>query len=465
MKILIVGTGYVGLVTGACFAEMGHHVICLDIDQNKIEALNNGHIPIFEPGLEELVKRNVHAGRLTFTTDYAYGVQSSLVCFIAVSTPAGDDGSADLTYVKDAAKKIAHHMDDYRIIVNKSTVPVGTAAQVRQIITEELHQRQFDIEFDVVSNPEFLKEGDAINDFMKPDRIVIGVNNVRVATIMREMYSSFNLNHERILVMDTLSAEMTKYAANAMLATRISFMNELAGLCELVGADINNVRRGIGSDSRIGYAFLYAGAGYGGSCFPKDIKALRSTAVSYNYDTPIINAVETVNLKQKSVVGEKMLTYFAQRGGIQGKTVAIWGLSFKPGTDDMREAPSLVLIDAMLNNGAQLRLFDPIAMEKAKQMIPNSCQVYWAESEFDAAKGADAIVLMTEWKQFRFIDFEDVLPEMVGNAFFDGRNQYMPKEMARKGFDYLCIGQPVALADNMPSVMPNAATFLAANID
>lgn len=442
MKILIIGTGYVGLVTGACFAEMGHHVTCLDIDHQKIDQLKRGHIPIFEPGLEEIVKRNVQAGRLDFTTDYAEGVNAALLCFIAVPTPTTLDGSADLSYVKAAASKIAEHMDDYRVIVNKSTVPVGTAAIVSEIIECSLKQRKVDFEFDVVSNPEFLKEGDAINDFMKPDRIVIGVSNERVIGIMQELYSSFNLNHERILIMDAVSAEMTKYAANAMLATRISFMNELAGLCELVGADINKIRKGIGSDTRIGYAFLYAGAGYGGSCFPKDIKALRATGDQYNYEMPLIDAVEEVNQRQKNLIGQKIQHYFSLHGGLKNKTIAVWGLAFKPGTDDMREAPALTLIHFLLQAGVKVRLFDPISMEKAKKLLPANGQIYWAENESDAAFSADAIALMTEWKQFRFLDFDKILELMNGQAFFDGRNQYHSEEMATKGFDYLCIGKP-----------------------
>jgi UDPglucose 6-dehydrogenase len=446
MRILVIGTGYVGLVTGACFAEMGHHVTCLDIDLEKIEKLNQGIIPIFEPGLEEIVKRNVKAHRLHFTNDYKEAVTKSLVCFITVPTPMGANGAADLSYVKNAVESIALEMNEYRVIVNKSTVPVGTAKFVRETMQAAIKKRKVAIEFDVVSNPEFLKEGDAINDFMKPDRIILGVDNVAVGTIMKELYAPFNINHDRIIHMDVVSAEMTKYAANAMLATRISFMNELAGLCELMGADITQVRKGIGSDSRIGYSFLYAGAGFGGSCFPKDLKALQATAKRLGYPMSILNAVEEVNENQKRVLGEKICEYFSTRNGLSNKTIAIWGLAFKPGTDDMREAPSLVLIERLAKEGAHLRLFDPVAMEKAKELpiFQNlRGQMTWCTDEDDAAKGAHAIALITEWKQFRFVDFDPILKRMKGNAFFDGRNQYHPVEMAAKGFDYISIGQPV----------------------
>lgn len=446
MNILVIGAGYVGLVTGTCFAEMGHNVTCLDINKDKIMCLQNGTIPIFEPGLEEMVKRNIQAKRLQFTTSYSKGVPSSLICFIAVDTPSRQDGSANLDYVKAASREIAQNMNDYRVIVLKSTVPVGTSSIVTSLIQKELEKRDVNIEFDVVSNPEFLKEGDAINDFMKPDRIIIGANNGRVAAIMKELYSSFTLNHERILIMDTKSAEMSKYAANAMLATRISFMNELAGLCELSNADINQIRKGIGSDHRIGYDFLYPGAGYGGSCFPKDVKALLNTAKAFNYEMPVINAIEAVNKRQKEVIGKKVIAYFKQKGGGAKQTVAILGLAFKPGTDDMREAPSLILIKQLQEYGIALRLFDPVAKENAMINIPDHNNIICCEDEMDAANGAHAIVLMTEWKQFRFLDFEAILKQMKGHAFFDGRNQYDPKEMSKKGFDYISIGQPPSYA-------------------
>ena len=447
MKILVVGTGYVGLVTGACFAEMGHKVICLDIDRDKIQLLKEGTIPIYEPGLEEIVKRNAEQGRLEFTTDYHYGVSNALVCFIAVSTPTGEDGAADITYVKKAAQQIAEQMDGYKIIVNKSTVPVGSAHAVYNVLAETLKSKGKSHEFDVVSNPEFLKEGDAVNDFMKPDRIVIGTDNPRVAALMEELYAPFNLNHDRILMMDPASAEMTKYAANAMLASRISFMNEMAGLCERVGADISMVRKGIGSDQRIGYSFLYAGAGYGGSCFPKDVKALQATARNLNYSSPLLDAVEAVNIRQKGLLGQKIDAYFADKGGVSQKTIAIWGLAFKPGTDDLREAPALVLIRHLLQQGAHVRLYDPVAMPKAKALLKKSPQITWCKNEFEAAEKSDAIALLTEWKQFRFVDFPQILPQMRGKAFFDGRNQYLPKEMAAHGFDYFSIGQLPAFAD------------------
>jgi UDPglucose 6-dehydrogenase len=445
MKILVIGCGYVGLVTGACFAEMGHKAICLDIDHDKIQKLKTGSLPIYEPGLAEIVKRNLAEGRLEFTTDYDYGVSHSLFCFIAVSTPPCENGTADFNYVEQAATQIARHMNSYKIVVNKSTVPVGSVVKVSKIIESVLKDRECACPYDVISNPEFLKEGDAVNDFMKPDRIVIGTDNPRAAAFMEELYAPFNLNHDRLIIMDPCSSEMTKYAANAMLASRISFMNEMAGLCEQVGADITMVRKGIGSDSRIGYSFLYAGAGYGGSCFPKDIQALRAVALSLNYATPLLDAIENVNIRQKTCLGEKIEAYFA-KNGLEGKIIAIWGLAFKPGTDDMREAPSLALIRHLVGLGAFVRLYDPVAMPRAKTMLKKSPQIIWCSSEFDAATGADAIALVTEWKQFRFVDFNQVLPKLKGKVFFDGRNQYIPKEMALKGFDYFSIGQIPAFA-------------------
>lgn len=447
MKILVVGAGYVGLVTGACFAEMGHHVICLDIDREKIERLKEGKIPIYEPGLEEIVKRNMEAERLLFTTDIQWGVSHSLFCFIAVSTPAREDGSAETEYVEKAVQQIAEHMDGYKIIVNKSTVPVGTAAIVSHLIDATLKKRGVTYEFDVVSNPEFLKEGDAVSDFMKPDRIVIGTENPRVAVLMHELYAPFNLNHDRILVMDTVSAELTKYAANAMLACRISFMNEMAGLCEKLGANISMIRKGIGSDQRIGYAFLYAGVGYGGSCFPKDVSALRATARQVEHETKLLDAIEEVNVRQKELLGTKMEAYYATRGGLEGKTFAIWGLAFKPGTDDMREAPSLTLIRFLLKKGAFLRLYDPVAMKRSKEILKKSPQLVWCKDEFEAAIGAHAIVLVTEWKQFRFADFDRIAPVLKEKVFFDGRNQYSPKEMAARRFAYFSIGRPPVLVE------------------
>jgi UDPglucose 6-dehydrogenase len=438
MNLLMIGTGYVGLVTGACLAEMGHFVICLDIDPAKIKALQQGHVPIYEPGLEEIVKRNIAAGRLTFTTDYKAAVSKSKVCFIAVPTPSKEDGSCDLSYVLQAARSIAENMTEPLLIVTKSTVPVGTAQQIRR--TVEQHQPQ-PVSFEVVSNPEFLKEGAAVLDCMKPDRIILGVESPASANIMKEIYAAFTINHDRILVMDTASAEMTKYVANAMLATRISFMNEMAGLCEKLGANIHEVRRGIGSDSRIGYHFLYAGAGYGGSCFPKDIRALQAMAKHAGYETPLLEAIDTINERQKKLLARKMQAYFSKNGGVKNKTIAVWGLSFKPDTDDLREAPALQLIHELLTQGANLRLFDPVSMPKAQKLLDHP-QITWCRDEYHAAEGSDGIALVTEWKQFRFLDFHHVLDKMEGNAFFDGRNQYKKEEMKAKGFHYFGIGIP-----------------------
>lgn len=448
MQILMVGTGYVGLVTGACFAEMGHSVICLDIDAKKIEQLNQGIIPIYEPGLNEIVKRNVLQKRLQFTTDYAASVNSSQVCFIGVPTPSRVDGSCDTHYVEMAARQIAFHMNEYRIIVNKSTVPVGTAARVAQVIEDELKKRGVSIPFDVLSNPEFLKEGAAVQDCLKPDRIIIGSEKTKPAEVLKGIYSAFTLSHDKILMMDTLSAEMTKYAANAMLATRISFMNEIADICKRVGANVNEVRKGIGADTRIGYSFLYPGAGYGGSCFPKDVRALISVAKEAGSEPLLLEAVDEVNNRQKKILTQKMIHYFTKRGGLQGKTIAIWGLSFKPDTDDMREAPSLSLIESLLKQGASLRLFDPIAMNNAKKILGDHPRLTWCADEFDAATGAHAIALLTEWKQFRVVDFNPIRKKMKGIAIFDGRNQYKPLEMHAKGFDYISIGVPDHLQGN-----------------
>lgn len=439
MQILIVGTGYVGLVTGACFAEMGHMVTCLDINKEKIDMLLKGIVPIFEPGLDEIVKRNLQQKRLRFTTDYAKAVTDAAVCFIAVPTPSRIDGSCDISYVESAARDIAKHMNGYKIIVNKSTVPVGTAARVKAVIQEE---RGNSCAFDVVSNPEFLKEGAAVQDCLKPDRIIIGANALKPIEVLKEIYAPFTINHDRLLIMDTLSAEMTKYAANAMLALRISFMNEIADVCKKVGANVNEVRKGIGSDSRIGYSFLYPGVGYGGSCFPKDVRALIATAKDAGCEPLMMEATDAVNERQKKVLGQKMIQYFASRGGVKNKTIGIWGLSFKPDTDDMREAPSITFIQALLKEGAHLRLFDPVSIPNAKKILGESSQISWCENEFDAAKGADAVALLTEWKQFRLVDFKSVRNQMSGIAFFDGRNQYKPIDMKDKGFDYISIGVP-----------------------
>ncbi len=442
MQILMVGTGYVGLVTGACFAEMGHSVICLDIDEAKIKNLEEGIIPIYEPGLEEIVKRNIQQKRLRFTTSYAKGVAAAAVCFIAVPTPSRDDGSCDTSYVESAARMIGEQMTEYKVLVNKSTVPVGTAYLVADIVKQTQQKRGVSIPFDVVSNPEFLKEGAAVQDCLKPDRIIIGSDHPKPAEILKELYSAFTLSHDRILLMDTLSAEMTKYAANAMLATRISFMNEIADICKKVGANVNEVRKGIGSDSRIGYSFLYPGVGYGGSCFPKDIRALIAVAKKVGSEPLLLEAADAVNNRQKKVLSAKIKHYFSARGGVKGKTVAVWGLSFKPDTDDMREAPSLDFIEDLVKQGANLRVFDPIAMPNAKKILNNLPNITWCSDEFDAASGADAIALLTEWKQFRLVDFKPIRDRMKGIAIFDGRNQYKPSDMKTKGFDYIGIGVP-----------------------
>lgn len=443
MTILIIGTGYVGLVTGACFAEMGHQVICLDIDEAKVALLQRGEVPFFEPGLGELVARNAAAGRLKFTTDFRAAMQSASVCVIAVPTPSTATGSCDLSFVLHAATQIAENMQSYQLIVTKSTVPVGTSEQIKTKIAQVLEEREAHLPFDVVSNPEFLKEGSAVADCLKPDRIILGVESERAENLMRQIYASFTLNHDRVIVMDPPSAEMTKYAANAMLATRISFMNELANLCEKVGAHIHNVRLGIGSDSRIGYQFLYAGAGFGGSCFPKDLRALISMADAAGHPTPLLHATLAVNEEQKRLLAQKILAYFQEEGGVEGKTIALWGLSFKPDTDDIREAPSLVLIEELRRAGAKLRLYDPVAIPAVQKLYGKDPNIQFCRDEYDAAQGAEAIALVTEWKQFRSIDFTRVRSAMTGRAFFDGRNQYKAQEMQAKGFAYFGIGIPV----------------------
>ncbi|MEX1013252.1 MAG: UDP-glucose/GDP-mannose dehydrogenase family protein [Waddliaceae bacterium] len=442
MELLVIGVGYVGLVAGTCFAEMGHNVTCLDIDKKKIDGLKNGKIPIYEPGLEEMVLRNFKAKRLHFTTDYPQHVSKSNVCFICVDTPISQNGEADLTYVSSVARQIAEHMTDHTMIVTKSTVPVGTAHFLTSLIQEELDKRKKTVSFDVIANPEFLKEGDAIADFMKPDRVVIGIDNDAAAAVMKEIYSPFMINRERLILMDTLSAEMTKYTANAALAARISFMNEVAAICETVGADISSVRKGIGADSRIGYSYLYPGPGFGGHCLPKDLRALCSQTED---ETLLLDAIYKVNENQKHLIGNKVLNYFKSKGGISGQTVAILGVAFKPNTDDIREAPALILIRQLLEEGIHVRLYDPIALENAKSHFPDHPQVSYCADELDAATGADAICLMTEWKQFRFLDVKKLLAKMQGRAFFDGRNQYIPKEMKERGFDYFSIGRVPAL--------------------
>lgn len=437
MKVTIVGTGYVGLVTGACFAEVGIDVTCVDIDKTKINNLVKGIIPIYEPGLEEIVQRNVTKGRLHFTTNLAETLNGCEVIFSAVGTPPDEDGSADLSYVINVAREVGRNMSDYLLIVTKSTVPVGTAAKVRQAIQAELDSRGVAIPFDVASNPEFLKEGAAVDDFLKPDRIVVGIDSLRAEDLMKKLYKPFTLNGHPVIFMDIPSAEMTKYAANAMLATRISFMNDIANLCEIMGADVTMVRKGIGSDPRIGPKFLYPGVGYGGSCFPKDVKALIKTAKDNNYDLRVLQAVEQVNDDQKSVLFDKVNLYF--NGQLQNKTIAIWGLSFKPETDDMREAPALVLIKKFLAAGCKMKVYDPIAMNETKRKIGDI--VYYATDEYDALQAADCLLLVTEWKEFRVPDKELMKQKMKNYAIFDGRNIYDGHEMIAAGFDYFSIGK------------------------
>lgn len=436
MKIAIVGTGYVGLVTGTCFAEVGIDVTCVDIDQKKIENLKNGIIPIYEPGLEELVARNVEKNRLHFTTQLSEVLDGCEVVFIAVGTPPDEDGSADLKYVLAVARTVGQHMNDYLLVVTKSTVPVGTAKKVKHAVAEELKARNAEIPFDVSSNPEFLKEGNAIDDFLKPDRIVVGVESDRAESIMRRLYKPFTLNGHPVIFMDIPSAEMTKYAANSMLATKISFMNDIANLCEIMGADVNMVRRGIGSDSRIGNKFIYPGVGYGGSCFPKDVKALIKTGLENNYKLRVLQAVEDVNDDQKSVLYDKVVKHF--KGNIQGRTIAMWGLSFKPETDDMREAPSLVLIEKFLAAGCKVKAYDPVAVTEAKHKLGDT--IVYAKDPYEALIDADCLLLVTEWKEFRIPNFNVMKKLMVQPAVFDGRNIYDIEEMKAAGFDYYCIG-------------------------
>lgn len=437
MKIAIVGTGYVGLVTGTCFAEIGVNVICVDTNGEKIEALKQGVIPIYENGLEEMVNRNAKAGRLQFTTSLESCLDEVDVIFSAVGTPPDEDGSADLSYVLEVARTIGHNMTKYVLVVTKSTVPVGTAGKVRATIQAELDKRGVRIEFDVASNPEFLKEGNAVADFMSPDRVVVGVESERAKQLMSKLYKPFLLNNFRVIFMDIPSAEMTKYAANSMLATRISFMNDIANLCELVGADVNMVRSGIGSDTRIGRKFLYPGIGYGGSCFPKDVKALIKTAEQNGYRMRVLQAVEEVNEKQKSVLFEKLQRHFS--GDLQDKTIALWGLAFKPETDDMREAPSLILINKLLNAGCKVRVYDPAAMTECRRRIGDS--VCYATDMYDAALDADALMLVTEWKEFRLPSWAVIKKAMRTPVLLDGRNIYEKKEIEELGFTYHCIGK------------------------
>ncbi len=444
MKVTIYGSGYVGLVTGTCLAEVGNDVLCVDIDERKTKMLQDGGIPIYEPGLEDLVKKNTAAGRLRFTSDPAEGTAHGLFQFIAVGTPPDEDGSADLQYVLAVANSIGEHMDEYRIIIDKSTVPVGTADKVRDKVNAVLKARGADVEFDVVSNPEFLKEGAAIDDFMKPDRIVIGTDNPRTTELLRALYSPFNRNHNRLVDMDIRSAELTKYAANAMLATKISFMNELSNLAELLGADIEKVRVGIGSDPRIGYSFIYPGCGYGGSCFPKDVQALERTANEIGYNAELLSAVEAVNLRQKEILFQKVNQHF--NGELKGKTFAIWGLAFKPNTDDMRAAPARTLMEALWAAGAKVQAYDPEAMEEAQRIYGDRDDLSLVDSADAALAGADALVTVTEWNVFRSPDFNLIKENLTQPVIFDGRNMYDPEQLKADGFTYYSIGRDTAHA-------------------
>lgn len=438
MNIAIVGTGYVGLVTGACFADTGVNVTCVDVDENKVEALKQGRVPIYEPGLDELVAKNYKAGRLKFTTSLEDVLNGQDVVFCAVGTPPDEDGSADLKYVLQVARTIGQHLNKYLVVVTKSTVPVGTASKIRNAINEELAKRGADVEFDVASNPEFLKEGSAIKDFMSPDRVVIGVDSDRAKAILTRLYKPFMVVNFRVIFMDISSAEMTKYAANSMLATRISFMNDIANLCELVGADVNMVRAGIGSDNRIGRKFLYAGCGYGGSCFPKDVKALVKTASDCGYPMEVLQAVESVNERQKSILFRKLQRVFGDEP-LAGKTITLWGLAFKPETDDMREAPALVMIDLLKKAGCKVRVYDPIAMDECKRRVGDA--VTYCDNMYDALDGTEALLLLTEWKQFRLPDWNEVKRRMKRHLVIDGRNIFDAAEMTGYGFEYHCIGR------------------------
>lgn len=436
MKIVIVGTGYVGLVTGACLAEVGTDVVCVDVNEEKVNNLKKGILPIYEPGLDTIVNRNTAKNRLQYSTDLASVLGTAEIIFIAVGTPPGEDGSADLQYVLKVAQTIGENINNYAVVVTKSTVPVGTAQKVKNAIAEALAKRGADVHFDVASNPEFLKEGAAVDDFLKPDRIVIGVSSEKARNTLQQLYNPFTLNGHPILFMDVPSAEMTKYAANAMLATKISFMNDIANLCELVGANVNEVRKGIGSDPRIGSRFIYPGIGYGGSCFPKDVKALVSTGKANGHSLRILEAVEDVNEEQKKVLFNKVKAHFGET--LSGKTFAIWGLSFKPNTDDMREAPALTLIDALIAAGAKVQAYDPVAMKEAKHHL--GYKVFYAEDTISAVKDADALLLVTEWNEFRLPDWNLIKEHMKGHVLFDGRNIYNAKDMKEKGFTYYCIG-------------------------
>jgi UDPglucose 6-dehydrogenase len=444
LRVTVFGSGYVGLVTGACLADAGNHVLCVDVDASKIERLRNGDVPIHEPGLDAVIRRNQESGRLEFTTDTVKGVAHGLFQLIAVGTPPDEDGAADLQYVLAVAHTIGEHLDKYAIVVTKSTVPMGTADKVRAEITSTLQRRSTAVEFDVVSNPEFLKEGSAIADFMKPDRVVVGTDNPRTVELIRALYEPFTRNHDRLVVMDVRSAELTKYAANAMLATKISFMNELANIAERVGADIEQVRLGIGSDPRIGYSFIYPGVGYGGSCLPKDVKALVRSAHDVDYDPRILQAVEMVNRDQKSLLVQKIRRHFGQK--LHGKRFALWGLAFKPNTDDMREAPSLTVVDELLSLGATVQAFDPVALNEARRCFASRTGITFVDEAYAALSGADALVIVTEWREFRSPDFERIRSALRQPTIFDGRNLYSPALLDRLGFNYFGVGRGLAPA-------------------
>ena len=441
MRLCIVGTGYVGLVTAACFAEMGNSVRCVDVNPVVVERLRGGSIPIFEPGLDELVRRNSAAGRLTFTTDMAEGMDDAQFAFITVGTPSRADGSCDLSFVEQVARQIGEHMNAPLVVVDKSTVPVGTADRVRALVGEALAARGLDIPFDVVSNPEFLKEGDAVADFMKPDRVVVGTDNDKSAALMRELYAPFARSREKLIVMGVRSAEMTKYAANCMLATKISFINEVATICESVGADVRDVRAGIGADHRIGYHFIYPGVGYGGSCFPKDVKALIHTAREAGVTPELLDAVESVNARQKRRMAVRLRDYFAPQGGVRGRTLALWGLAFKANTDDMREAAALAIIDDLSSHGMRIRAYDPIAADNARRLLASNPLVDIVDDAYAACEGADALMVVTEWNEFRNPDFDRIRALLSAPLLFDGRNLYNPASVASHGFAYFCIGR------------------------
>jgi UDPglucose 6-dehydrogenase len=441
MNICVVGTGYVGLVTAACFAEMGNHVACVDTNPEVVAALEKGRIHIFEPGLEELVQRNHEGGRLVFTTDISRGLQDALFVFVCVGTPSRDDGSCDMSYVRQVGMDIGRNIEEFKILVNKSTVPVGTADAVRSIVQQELDRRGSKLEFDVVSNPEFLKEGDAVGDFLKPDRVIVGTDNVRTAELLKVLYSPFARSRDKLMIMSVRSAEMTKYASNCMLATKISFINEIANICEKVGADVREVRLGMGADPRIGYKFIYPGIGYGGSCFPKDVRALIQTARESDYTPRVLEAVNGVNEDQKQVLPRKVETHFASSGGLEGRILAVWGLAFKANTDDMREASSLALIRYLVERGVRIRAYDPVAGAKAAEKFAGEPLVEIVDKDYQALEGADALAVVTEWNQFRNPDFHRIKDMLKSAVIFDGRNLYPPSLLEQLGFTYYCIGR------------------------